>query len=130
MGLIHDTEIDQRVVDQAVSSEQRDPGDHADHVRGPKRDGAKKKKRDLPGQRLDVEGQEIGDGKAEDQGDQPDNETKLHRLPIGLPGDVGGEDVAVILGGEVGNQDLVGLVVEEGDDHHQDHRHNEKRQKD
>ena len=70
LGLIDDTRTDEGVVDQTVSSQKRDPGDHADHVRGPKGDGAEEEQRDLPGQRLDVKGQEIGDGETQHERDR------------------------------------------------------------
>ena len=60
-----------RPVDQAVAAEQRNPRDHADHVRGPERNGAEQRQHDLPGLGADVEGEEISDGEADQTASAP-----------------------------------------------------------
>ena len=120
LRLVDEAQRQQRGVDHAVAAEQRDPGDHADDVAGPERDRAEQEQRHLPGQRADVEGQEIGDREAEHRGDHPDDQAELERAEIGVPGDLLGEHVDVVLQAEGRDQHVVGFVVEEADDHDQD----------
>ena len=84
--------------------------------------------RHLPAQRADVEGQEIGDREAQGQRDHPDDQAELERAEIGVPGDLLGEHVDIVLEAEGRDQHVVGFVVEEAHDHDQDHRHDEEQQ--
>src|SRR5260370_1259763 len=55
----NDAAAHQELIEDAVSSEKRDPRDHADDVRGPERHRAQQEKTDLPKQAANVENQEI-----------------------------------------------------------------------
>ena len=55
---------------------------------------------------------------------------ELERAEIGVPGDLLGEHVDVVLEGEGRDQHVVGFVVEEAHDHDQQHRHDEEQQED
>jgi hypothetical protein len=58
----------QRLVEDAVAAEERDPRDHADDVRGQERHRAEQEQADLEQQAAHVEDQEIGDVEAQHQG--------------------------------------------------------------
>ena len=68
--------------------------------------------------------------KPQGQRDHPDDQAELERAEIGVPGDLLAEHVDVVLEAEGRDQHVVGFVVEEADDHDQDHRHDEEQQED
>ena len=105
------------VLSEPVAAEERDPRDHADDVGGQERDGADQEQHRLPGRRADMEGEEIGDGEADQQGQRPDDDGELERLQVGPPGDRREQQLLVVLQQE-GRDDLGGVVVEEA--HHDD----------
>ena len=121
-------ELGQRLVDDAVLAQDRQPGDHANDVRGPERHRAEQKQSDLPEHAADVEDQEIGYVEADHQRQGPDDGGELERLGVLLQRDAGGEDVAIVVHDER-LDDLRILVVEEADgDHHQHRQHEEEQQ--
>jgi len=61
----------QALVHQAVAAQQRNPGNHADHIRGPKGDGAQDKQQRLHGRAVHMECQKVGDGEANHQRERP-----------------------------------------------------------
>ena len=68
---IHQADRDQGVVDQAVTPQQRDPGNHADDIRGPERNRAQDEEHRLHGAGAYMERQKIGHRKTDRQSDQP-----------------------------------------------------------
>ena len=131
--LADEADPDQRLVDEPVAAEQRNPRDHADDVRGPERDGADEEQRDLHRRRADMEGEEIGDEEADHEGDQPHREAELQRREIGLEGDAelgklveaALEDLDVAARRE-GRDDLVFVVVPEAHHHGEAERDQEE----
>ena len=61
----------QRGIGDAVAPEKRNPTDHTDDVGRPERDRAEQKKCHLPGQASNMEGQIIGNGEPDHQGERP-----------------------------------------------------------
>ena len=63
----------------------------------------------------DLEGEDVGDGEAQDDGDGPDDDGVAKGVEVSAPGDGGTEHVGVV--GELeGGDDLDAVVVEETDD--------------
>ena len=63
--------MQQRRIDQAFLAQQRNPGDHADDVRGPERHGAEQEQSERQQRIANVEDQEIGDEEADQQREEP-----------------------------------------------------------
>ncbi len=137
----------QRVLDQAhalkapvhqpVATKQRNPRYHADHIRGPERDRAKQREHDLPGLGADVEGEEIGDRKADQKGQHPGQQAQFQGLQIGLQdgaeirqlGDASLERVAVATQAE-SRDHFIFVVVPRADDRHEQQRQQKKYRED
>ena len=123
------------MVDEPVAAEQRNPRDHADDVRGPERNRADEEQHHLHGHGADVKGEEIGDGEADDERRQPDDEAEFRRRQIGLQdraeirqlGEAALEGLGVAARRE-GRQHLVIVVVPETDDDDEDERDDEEEQ--
>ena len=72
----------QRLVDEAVAAQQRDPGDHADHVGGPEWHRADHEQQCLHRSRSHVKRQEIRQRKTQHQRERPGAERKAQRRQI------------------------------------------------
>src|SRR5881392_694113 len=125
--LVHDAERDQRLIEDPVSTEKRDPRDHANDVRRPEGNGADQEQGQLQQERADMEDQEIGDGETDDEREGPHDDGVLERVRIQRIGQAGPEQLEVV--GEDERRDDVELVeVEEADGHDQHQRDPEEHQ--
>ena len=79
---MHHADADQRHVDQALLAEKRYPRNHPDDVRGPERHGAQQEQTDRKQRATDVKDQEVRNPKADDQREQPGQDSELDRFGI------------------------------------------------
>ena len=124
--LINQSQMCQRLIDEAVPAKDRDPGDHPDDVRSPKRNRANQKKNDLPSQGAHMEGQEIGDGEPDGQGENPTEGGEFEGVEINRIGDGGFEQLDVVGENEVRNQAKFRVIPEadnENDNDRPDQKH-------
>ena len=124
--VVDDADAHQRLVDQPLLPEQRDPRDHADDVRGPERHRAEQKETDRDQQRADVEHQEVGDGEADQQRDGPDDRGELQRAQIEPERVHGGEQVDIALRRERRPHTEDHVVLEEADRQQHAERYDEE----
>ena len=121
--LTDQSEPEQRLVDQPVAAEQRNPGDHPDHVGGPERNDAHQRQHQLHGERADMEGEKIGDGETEHQRHRPDDQAEFQgrkisaegRAQLGQAADALVEHRQIVLRRK-GRNDRVFVVAPEADD--------------
>src|SRR6266446_4866723 len=94
--LLDEMDVEQRRVDQPFLSQQRNPGNHPDDVRGPERDRADQKQADREQLVLNMKDQKISHQKSDDQREQPSQERKFERRHIEMEGLRGSENVDVV----------------------------------
>jgi hypothetical protein len=125
----------QALVDQAIAAQQRNPGDHADDIAGPKRDRTQHKQQGLNAAGPHIKRQKIRHGETNHQSDQPDQKTELECGQVGLERHTHVRGVAapvkdgqVVFGGEVWQQ-LILIEVPETDHADQSQGHQKKHHK-
>ena len=77
-----EAERHQRLVEEAVASQKRDPRDHSDDVGCPEGHRAEQKECDLPEDVPHVEDEKVGNRKADHERDGPDNQRVLDGLRV------------------------------------------------
>ena len=125
--LVDEAELQQRAVDQPFLAEQRNPGNHADDVRGPERHCAQQEEADGEQLVAHVEDEEIGDEETQHQREDPDQRREPDRLEIKFEREAGGGDVDVIVEREGRDQAAETVGLEHAGDPHDEHRRDEER---
>src|SRR6516225_10509140 len=112
---IYDAHSQQPAVDEAIASEQGDPGNHANHDRGPEGYRADEEEHCLGNSTSQLKGEKVSDEEAEYSRNRPDNGAEFHGGQIGAVGDRFRKDLPEIVESEGGDQNPIGFVAEEAD---------------
>src|SRR6516165_233007 len=105
LGPIYDAHSQQPAVDEAIAPEKRDPGDHANHDRGPERYRADEEKHCLRDSTPQLKGEKVSDEEAEYSRNHPHDGAEFHGGQIGAVGKRFRKDVPEIVKSEGGDQD-------------------------
>src|SRR5579862_2954793 len=127
--LVDDAECNERLVEYPIAPEEGNPGDHANDVRCPEGNGAQQEETDLPQKAPDVEHEEVRNGKADEQGDGPNDERELDGAQIKPRGKIRLEELDVIVELKRGH-DVEPVEAEKAHRQHDEHGDSEKHQED